>query len=84
MLTIQRKTELKRNPAKVWKFLKLLGVGKSVHESFPKTANLNLLNQHLSASNQKRHTLKRLISAPSPDDSPLVFSKFSLVMCGKA
>ncbi|KAJ0175142.1 hypothetical protein K1T71_009283 [Dendrolimus kikuchii] len=70
------------NPAKVWKFLKSLGVGKSSHVSNSNNLNINLLNQHFATSSDfsptiKSKTLKVICSLPTPQHSPFVLSQFT-------
>lgn len=70
------------DPAKVWKFLRSLGVGKSRHHSIPQDLDINSLNQHFSSSsnvnsNDKIATLTYLSSLPTLDHSPFVLSQFT-------
>ncbi|XP_059050491.1 uncharacterized protein LOC131845444 [Achroia grisella] len=70
------------NPAKVWKFLKSLGVGKDrnpISNSF--NVNIDNLNRHFSSSfvinnNMKTNTLNLLSTTPTPDYPSF---KFNLV-----
>ncbi|KAG6459782.1 hypothetical protein O3G_MSEX011606, partial [Manduca sexta] len=60
------------NPAKVWKFLKTLGVGKPQQISIPKTIDINSLNNHFSSpsffdSSIKGNTIKHLSTIKTPD-----------------
>ncbi|CAG9130076.1 unnamed protein product [Plutella xylostella] len=70
------------DPAKVWNFLRSLGVGKSRSQSIPKDLDLNLLNQHFTSSvamdsATKNRTLNTLSSKPTPDFSEFNFSQFA-------
>lgn len=70
------------DPAKVWKFLRTLGVGKSRQDSIPHDLDINSLNKHFSSStgldrSDKAETMNLLSAVPTPDYTPFVFSKFS-------
>ena len=72
------------DPAKVWNFLKTLGVGKSDRNFLPNNINLNLLNCHFTSTvafdvvnNIKANTLKTLSSLPTPNSPSFNFSQFS-------
>lgn len=70
------------NPAKVWKFLKSIGIGRSRNDSLPKDINIDLLNKHFTSSatmdgTAKTNTLNHLSSLPIPDYTPFVFSQLS-------
>ncbi|CAG9126421.1 unnamed protein product [Plutella xylostella] len=70
------------DPAKVWNFLRSLGVGKSRSQSIPKDLDLNLLNQHFTSSvamdsATKTRTLNTLSSIPTPDFPEFNFSQFA-------
>ncbi|KAJ0182642.1 hypothetical protein K1T71_002011 [Dendrolimus kikuchii] len=69
-------------PAKIWKFLKSLGVGKSQNNSHSSDLDVNLLNNHFITSSNidqtsKDNTLAYLSSLPTPDYTPFVFTQFS-------
>lgn len=70
------------DPAKVWKFLRSLGVGKSRLQCIPKDLDLNSLNQHFSSSSTcdddtKNKTLKYLSSKLAPSHPPFNFSQIT-------
>lgn len=70
------------DPAKVWKFLRSLGVGKSRHNSNPHDLDVNSLNQHFASSsnidvNDKLATILHLSSLPTPNHSPFVINQFA-------
>ncbi|KAL0829839.1 hypothetical protein ABMA28_003322 [Loxostege sticticalis] len=70
------------NPARVWKFLKSIGIGKSRNDPTPKDINIDLLNKHFSSSAliddaTKALTLNQLSSCPIPDYPSFVFSQLS-------
>ena len=70
------------DPAKIWRFLSTLGVGKSRSNSTPKNIDLDSLNQHFSAataidSNIKSTTLHTLSSTSTPSYSPFTFRLFT-------
>lgn len=70
------------DPAKVWKFLRSLGVGKSRQDSIPSNIDFNSLNQHFSSSsdinlNDKFATISYLSTLPSPDFSEFFFNEFT-------
>ncbi|KAG7302626.1 hypothetical protein JYU34_012573 [Plutella xylostella] len=70
------------DPAKVWNFLRSLGVGKSRSQTIPKDLDLNLLNQHFTSSvamdsATKLRTLNNLSTIPTPDFSEFNFSHFT-------
>lgn len=69
------------DPAKVWKFLKSLGVGKKHNESST-SIDIENLNRHFCSSsivvpNDKLKTLYYLSSLPTPDYTPFVFGQLS-------
>ena len=71
------------DPAKVWKFLKSLGVGKTKHKVNPSNLDLNSLNQHFTSSStidstSKLKTLIDLSSLPTPQVPPFKFSQFTV------
>lgn len=70
------------DPAKVWKFLRSLGVGKSAQSSLPKNLNFNSLNCHFSSSPvldraTKASTLNSLSLLPISTTSRFEFSRFT-------
>lgn len=70
------------DPAKVWKFLRSLGVGKSRQDSIPNNLDLDVLNHHFSDSvsfdgHTKTSTLNFLSSLPTPDHSPFSFMEIT-------
>lgn len=70
------------DPAKVWKFLRSLGVGKSRQNSTPNNLDIDSLNKHFSSSSNimdldKNITLQRLSTISTPDHQPFFFSQFS-------
>ncbi|KAL0880705.1 hypothetical protein ABMA27_001921 [Loxostege sticticalis] len=70
------------NPARVWKFLKSIGIGKSRNDPTPKDINIDLLNKHFCSSAliddaTKALTLNQLSSCPIPDYPSFVFSQLS-------
>ena len=70
------------NPARVWKFLKSLGIGRSRNNFVSKDINLDSLNNHFSSSvtidsATKINTLQQLSSLPIPDGSSFIFGQLS-------
>ncbi|KAL0879002.1 hypothetical protein ABMA27_003982 [Loxostege sticticalis] len=70
------------DPAKVWRFLKSIGVGKTSNDSVSKDINIDLLNKHFSTSvavdsTTKYNTITQLSSLPAPDYPPFNFSQVS-------
>ncbi|KAL0851590.1 hypothetical protein ABMA28_007372 [Loxostege sticticalis] len=70
------------DPAKVWRFLKSIGVGRTRNDSVSKDINIDLLNKHFSTSvavdgTTKNNTLTHLSSLPTPDYPPFNFSQVS-------
>jgi exonuclease III len=70
------------DPARIWKFLRSLGVGKPRNVSPSSNLNLNLLNNHFSSpstidGHHKTETIKHLSSLPTPNYSSFVFSQFT-------
>ncbi|KAJ0179958.1 hypothetical protein K1T71_004549 [Dendrolimus kikuchii] len=70
------------DPAKIWKFLKSLGVGKPQNNSIPSDLNVDSLNSHFVSSSHidktcKDNTLKLFSSLPTPDYSQFVFTQFT-------
>ncbi|KAM3962176.1 RNA-directed DNA polymerase from mobile element jockey [Aphomia sociella] len=71
------------SPAKIWKFLKSLGIGKNQNKNSSYNVNINDLNRHFSTppvafdSDLKTNTLNSLSSLPTPDYSPFIFSQFT-------
>ncbi|KAG7301647.1 hypothetical protein JYU34_014621 [Plutella xylostella] len=70
------------DPAKVWNFLKSLGVGKSRNHVVPKDLNLDSLNSHFSSTSDldtatKIKTLNHLSSIPTPDFPSFNIRQFS-------
>ncbi|KAG7294925.1 hypothetical protein JYU34_022691 [Plutella xylostella] len=68
------------DPAKVWNFLRSLGVGKSRSDSIPQDLDLDSLNKHFTSvsamdSGTKQRTLNHLSSMPTPDFTPFNFSQ---------
>ncbi|XP_059046959.1 uncharacterized protein LOC131842445 [Achroia grisella] len=69
--------------AKVWKFLRSLGVGKIRHKNLHQNLDMNSLNQHFSSSSiimdidDKTSTISYLSSLPTPNYSPFVFNQFT-------
>lgn len=71
-----------RNPAKVWKFLRSMGIGKSNHSAKPNTIDLDSLNSHFSSSftmstEDKNSTICNLSALPAPDFAPFEFNLFT-------
>ncbi|KAJ0171968.1 hypothetical protein K1T71_012731 [Dendrolimus kikuchii] len=72
----------KDNPSKVWKFLKSLGVGKSVQNPVPNNFDIDSLNQHFTSTKYfdkitKSNTLKDLSSIPTPLHPNFILSPLS-------
>ena len=70
------------DPAKVWRFLSKLGVGKSRTDATSKDVDLNSLNQHFSTSTSldagiKLSTLRTLSSKSTPNYSPFTFRQLT-------
>lgn len=70
------------DPVKVWKFLRSLGVGKSLQDTIPQNLDINALNQHFSASccidpSLKANTLNHLSNITTPDLSQFVIRQFT-------
>lgn len=70
------------DPAKIWKFLRTLGVGKSRHDNISKDLNIDTLNQHFSSCTKfdgatKTLTLRQLCAIPTPDHPSFVFKPFT-------
>ncbi|CAH2095156.1 unnamed protein product [Euphydryas editha] len=68
--------------AKVWKFLKSLGVGKLTNNSSPNNIDVELLNKHFSSSSllddiERNRTLNFLSKLPTPNFQPFNFLPFS-------
>lgn len=77
------------DPAKVWKFLRSLGVGKSRQDTVPGDLDINSLNQHFSSTScisdlGKANTLNHLSSLPIPDHSLFLFSQVTAVEVKKS
>ncbi|XP_059061639.1 uncharacterized protein LOC131854532 [Achroia grisella] len=69
------------DPAKVWKFLKSLGVGKKSNDN-PVTMDIECLNQHFCSSpaidiTVKSNTLRNLSFLSTPDCSPFFFDQLT-------
>ncbi|KAJ0181485.1 hypothetical protein K1T71_003570 [Dendrolimus kikuchii] len=70
------------SPAKVWKFLRTLGVGKQTNSVIPKELNIDDLNRHFSATSDfdvvtKSNTLNTLSGLPTPNYPPFLLSRFT-------
>lgn len=70
------------NPAKVWKFLKSLGVGKQPQNSVDHSVDLDQLNLHFSSfasfsGSVKLDTLNFLSNIPTPDYPPFSLAQFT-------
>lgn len=70
------------DPAKIWKFLRSLGVGNSTTPFIPQNFNLDTLNKYFSSfatinDSKKLSTLQNLSTLPTPEFSPFIFKEFS-------
>ena len=70
------------DPAKVWNFLKTLGVGKAKHNAPQNSLDINSLNKHFSSfstidSTNKLKTLNYISTLPTPEVSPFKFNQFT-------
>ncbi|KAJ0176040.1 hypothetical protein K1T71_008214 [Dendrolimus kikuchii] len=70
------------NPAKVWKFLRTLGVGKQADCPISKIFNIDDLNRHFTTTSDfdivtKSDTLNKITSMPTPKHSPFLLSRFT-------
>ncbi|CAH2102080.1 unnamed protein product [Euphydryas editha] len=70
------------DPAKVWKFLKSLGVGKQSNNSLPNIIDIELLNKHFSYSSllddtERARSLNFLSKSQNLNFQPFTFSPFS-------
>ncbi|XP_045450988.1 uncharacterized protein LOC123659867 [Melitaea cinxia] len=68
--------------ARVWNFLKSLGVGKQQRDINSQNLNLNSLNQHFSSSVTfdnitKLNTISQISASPTPDTPFFQFSQFT-------
>ncbi|KAL0869894.1 hypothetical protein ABMA27_006094 [Loxostege sticticalis] len=70
------------DPAKVWKFLKSIGIGRTHNDPITKDINIDLLNKHFSTTVAldgltKTRTLNQLSALPTPDHPPFNFCQVS-------